>query len=448
MSEFVQSDAGQDCYSSAVTAPSWIVRTPRVFIAALIATAVTISVTPTVSAESKPSAPTNLRAIQLGTTGYPGPTVELRWSAPERGTPPITYRVYRDARLVETTTDLRSRITLLTKGVAYRFAVTAVTLDGESPPARIDVVAQMPPTMPLELQAVPGDGSVTLTWKPPVDSGGTPISGYDVFSSPRAPAPCVMTAPTSCVLTGLRNGRSYEFTVAARNAAWPQLDGQESDPAYATPGALPSGPVNFRQVATGSTSVMLAWERPAVQGDQPITGYQVSIFEDRGPNSPRELYAIRTGPADSLSMTVEGLTPGYEYYFGVRAITEMNVGAMTENVVVNPIGLPAAPERVYILGVGSGAVKVGWEEPDPNGGADPSEYRITATPNSGGSRVIVICRTAIPYEECTTDEIVTGLVNGVTYSFTVAAKNVFGYGPESTDPASATPIGPPQRSNE
>jgi hypothetical protein len=427
---------------------TWMIRPRRFFVTGFVALAVAISMTPTVSADSKPSAPTNLRAIQLGNTGYPGPTVELRWSAPERGTPPITYRVFRDARMVETTKDIRSRITLLTKGTTYRFAVTAVTADGESVPARIDVVAQMPPTMPLELQAVPGDGSVTLTWNPPIDSGGTPISGYDVLSSPRAPSPCVMTAPTTCVLTGLSNGRTYEFTVAARNAAWPQLDGQESDPAYATPGALPSGPVNFRQVATGSTSVMLAWQPPAEPGDQPIAGYQISIFEDRGPNTPRELYAIRTGPADNLSMTIEGLVPGYEYYFGVRAITEMNVGAMTENVIVNPIGLPAAPQRVDILGVGFGAVKVGWEEPDPNGGADPSEYRITATPISGGAPVIVVCRTSIPYEECTTDEIITGLVNGVTYSFTVAAKNAFGYGPESTHPARATPMGPPQRSNE
>jgi hypothetical protein len=32
--------------------------------------------------------------------------------------------------------------------------------------------------------------------------------------------------------------------------------------------------------------------------------------------------------------------------------------------------------------------------------------------------------------------------------FTVAAKNAFGYGPESTHPATATPMGPPQVSDE
>jgi len=35
------------------------------------------------------------------------------------------------------------------------------------------------------------------------------------------------------------------------------------------------------------------------------------------------------------------------------------------------------------------------------------------------------------------------LVNGATYSFTVAAKNKFGWGPTSNYPAFATPEGPP-----
>lgn len=407
-------------------------------------------------AQAEPSAigaPTKLRLTQLGATGYPGPSIELRWEPPAavEGAPsPIAYRVFRDDRLLATTTaaDRVQRVTLLTKGMAYRFTVVAVTAKGTGSPAAISAVAQMPPTMPLNVQAVPSNGSIAISWDPPVDSGGTPITGYDVVSSPSTMTPCAMTGPTSCILRGVRNDQSYEISVSARNAAYPQLDGADSDPAFATPGALPSGPTSFRALATGSTAVMLGWAAPAELGPDPITAYQVSIFEDRGPSAPRELYAITTVAPTVLTTTIEGLTPGYEYYFGVRAVTAVGMGAMTENVVVNPIGLAAAPSRVDILGVGAGAVKVGWEEPDPNGGAAPSEYRITATPVNGGQKVIVVCRTSIPYEECTTDEIVTGLTDGVTYSFTVAARNTFGYGPESTHPAVATPMGPPQASNE
>lgn len=398
-------------------------------------------------------APTKLRVTQLGATGYPGPSVELRWAPPAvtEGAPqPIAYRVYKDGALLATTgtVDRVLRVSLLVKGMAYRFSVAAVTSAGEGARAEMSVIAQMPPSIPLNLRAVPSNGSVLLTWDPPVDSGGTPITGYEVSASPSTQLTCAMLAATTCLLTGLRNDQSYEFTVTARNAAYPALTGVESDPAFATPGALPSGPNDFRLVATGSTSAMLAWSPPSEIGPLPITAYQISIFEDRGPNSPRELYAITTVDPSTASKLIEGLTPGYEYYFGVRAVTATGMGAMTENVIANPIGLSAAPSRVDILGVGSGAVNVGWEEPDPNGGANPSEYRITATPVGGGASIVHVCRTAIPYEECTTDEIVAGLVNGVTYSFTVAAKNAFGYGPESTHPATATPMGPPQVSNE
>lgn len=399
------------------------------------------------------AAPTRFEVRQLGATGYPGPSVELRWAPPvpvDEVPQPIAYRVYRDSTLLATLapTNRVLRVSLLLKGVSYRFSVAAVTSAGEGERAQLAAIAQMPPSMPLNLRAVPSNGSVTLTWDPPVDNGGTPIVSYEVDVSPSTRSTCAMIAPTVCVLSGLRNDQSYEFSVTARNSAFPQLTGVDSDPAFATPGALPSGPNDFRQVGTGSTSVMLAWARPTDIGPAPIAAYQISIFEDRGPNSPRELYAITTvGPA-TLSTLIEGLTAGYEYYFGVRAVTATGMGAMTENVIVNPIGLPAAPNRVDILGVGSGAVKVGWEEPDPDGGAAPSEYRITATPIGGGAPIFHICRTEIPYEECTTDEIVSGLTNGVTYSFTVAAKNAFGYGPDSTHPAQATPMGPPQRSND
>lgn len=419
----------------------------RVLAAIIVTIALTLAgVTPIQAAI--PGAPIDLVAIQLGATGYPGPNIELRWKAPETGEAPTSYRVYRNGRLINVTPSRITRVSLLNKGATYNFAVTSVNADGESARARIQVTGQMPPSMPLNLQAIPGNGAVTLSWSPPMDSGGTLISSYDIVASPTTATPCEMTGPTTCVLTGLRNGTSYEFTVAGRNGAYPQLNGLESEPAFATPGPLPTGPSEFFEDSIGSTSVTLRWGVPTDTGGQEITGYQISIFEDRGPNTPRELYAITVVSAAPRVATIEDLTPGYEYYFGIRAVTANGVGAMTENVVVNPIGLPAAPERVYILGVGAGAVKVGWEEPDPNGGADPSEYRITARPSDGGTPVIAVCRTSIPYEECSTDEIVTGLRNGVTYSFSVAAKNTFGYGPDSTDPATATPKGPAQESNE
>jgi hypothetical protein len=301
----------------------------------------------------------SVRVTRLGATGYPGPSVELRWAPPAvtEGAPqPIAYRVYKDGALLATTGTVDPGPAGLAPGQGHGLPIQCRGGDqcrrgrprgdvGYRADAAIDPVE--PARRPVQWIGPAHLGS-------PVDSGGTPITGYEVSASPSTQLTCAMLAATTCLLTGLRNDQSYEFTVTARNAAYPALTGVESDPAFATPGALPSGPNDFRLVATGSTSAMLAWSPPSEIGPLPITAYQISVFEDRGPNSPRGSYAITTVDPSTASKLIEGLTPGYEYYFGVRAVTATGMGAMTENVIANPIGLSAAPSRVDILGVGSG----------------------------------------------------------------------------------------------
>jgi len=74
-----------------------------------------------------------------------------------------------------------------------------------------------PPSAPLEVTGVAGDGSVSVSWSAPVSSGSFPVSSYQVRSSP-AGGSCLV-AVTSCEVTGLTNGVGYSFTVRALNGA-------------------------------------------------------------------------------------------------------------------------------------------------------------------------------------------------------------------------------------
>ena len=66
----------------------------------------------------------------------------------------------------------------------------------------------------------PGNGQVTVTWTPPVDTGGNPPDSYTVTSN--AGPGCTVTAPaTSCTVTGLVNGTPYTFTVQAQHPNGP-----------------------------------------------------------------------------------------------------------------------------------------------------------------------------------------------------------------------------------
>jgi competence protein ComEC len=72
------------------------------------------------------------------------------------------------------------------------------------------------PGVPTQLQAVPGDGRVSLTWIAPVQDGGAAIDHYliDIVEMDATHG----TTGTSYVVSGLTNGHSYSFQVRAHNS--------------------------------------------------------------------------------------------------------------------------------------------------------------------------------------------------------------------------------------
>jgi len=416
-----------------------------------------------------PAAPTGLRAVPDENPIDPSsPLIRLRWTPPADDADVTGYRVYVDGELRETTRKVKcpagtpvrqgewcANITNLVKGVIYSFSVTALSAAGESKPVVVQRMAVVAPTEPLNLQVVPDNTALTVSWDPPLDTGGGSIRNYLVRTSSFQPGPqpaCAPITATSCKVSGLLNGVHYDVTVEARNSGGARLAGPESIPAIGIPNARPSGPQNFRLVAAGSTTATLAWEAPEHVGNQPILGYTISIFNNEGywfPNQKPEYPQISVG-ADVRRYRLTGLRPGLPYQFAVQAYTKLSPGAMTVNVLHNPLGLPGKPALVDIVGVGNTTVNLEWEDADPNGGVEPTHYRLIATPVDAPAGVFteeIVCPVKAsqdaPDFECAATYLWMRLVNGVTYSFTVAAKNKFGWGPTSDYPAFATPEGPP-----
>ncbi|NCZ71567.1 MAG: hypothetical protein EBY80_15675, partial [Actinobacteria bacterium] len=75
-----------------------------------------------------------------------------------------------------------------------------------------DVGATTPPA-PSGLTVSAGDGSARVAWVAPSSNGGAPITGYAVTGGPG----CTTTGATSCIVSGLSNGTTYNFTVTAVN---------------------------------------------------------------------------------------------------------------------------------------------------------------------------------------------------------------------------------------
>lgn len=118
---------------------------------------------------------------------------------------------------------------------------------------------------------------IDVSWRQPVNTGGSPITGYTVTSS--GGQSCTTTGATICTVSGLTNGTPYTFTVTATNVAG-------TTPASLSTSALapfslssnqtvPSAPRNITAVA-GDGQVTLTWSPPQNYGGEVLTGYTVS----------------------------------------------------------------------------------------------------------------------------------------------------------------------------
>ena len=76
------------------------------------------------------------------------------------------------------------------------------------------------PAAPTSVVATPGNGTATISWSAPTETGNSPIVSYTASAVASASDPtCTVSTGTSCTITGLTNGTSYDVTVTATNAA-------------------------------------------------------------------------------------------------------------------------------------------------------------------------------------------------------------------------------------
>lgn len=93
------------------------------------------------------------------------------------------------------------------------------------------------PGAPGTPTATAGDAAATVSWTAAGD-GGSPVTGYTVTAAPGGRT-CTTAGDLRCTVTGLANGTSYTFTVAATNAVG---QGPASAPSAAVTPRAPESP--------------------------------------------------------------------------------------------------------------------------------------------------------------------------------------------------------------
>ena len=181
--------------------------------------------------------------------------------------------------------------------------------------------------------------------------------------------------------------------------------------------SIPDAPTNAHAIR-GDGSAKVTWSVPARDGGAAITSYVVYSLEDDN------WCEWTSGP---LTCTLTALTNGTTYTFLVFAVNVAGYGPDSDpsNSVI-PAGLPFAPAGVS-AGRGFASAYINWTASNSNG-SPVTGYSVTSTPSSAG------CTTT-----GTLSCAVSGLTNGVSYTFQVSATNGVGQGAGSAPSAPVVP---------
>jgi hypothetical protein len=380
-------------------------------------------------------------AVTVGTPTAPGTPVAipssgkatLSWTQPVSNNGagitgytvvPYIAGVAQTARVLNSTATTAT-ITGLTNGTSYRFTVAARNARGTGPasPASAEVLVGTP-TEPTSVVASVGNQQATVTWTAPPDDGGSAITGYVVTPYKAGVAQMPRTydsTATSQVVSSLQNGKTYTFTVAAKNA---RGTGPKSVPSSPITLGTPTAPRNPSAIP-GNGSATVHWDPPTTGNGGGITGYLITPYLS-GVAQP-----VRTYNSAATTQVVTGLTNTKAYTFKIAAKNGNGTGPLSA-ATAPPIivGAPTAPTGVSAT-AGHGSASVHWSSPS-NNGAGISGYVVTPYHNG-------MAQAAWNFTGTATTRTVTGLTAGESYTFKVAAKNSRGTGPQSVSSNAVTP---------
>jgi hypothetical protein len=267
------------------------------------------------------------------------------------------------------TTGLSHVVTGLTNGVQYTFTVTATNRVGAGAASVASSSVTPAPTVPgapTNVTATAGNAQATVTFSAPTYTGGSPITSYTVSSIPADGVDAnAGSASLSHVITGLKNGTAYAFTVTANSANGPSLPSTSNS---VTPAPTIPGAPTISGVAAGDSQVTVTFAQGS-DGGSAITGYTVTSKPAGGVDA--------NAGSTSLNHVITGLANKVDYTFTVTATNA--VGTSTPSAASTSVK-PFTPISFTVTAT-AGA----------NGSMSPTTQKVVAgatasfavTPNAG-----------------------------------------------------------------
>lgn len=275
----------------------------------------------------------------------------------------------------------------LTVGTSYTFKVSATNEVGTGPYSAASTTATrvlaVVPSQPTNVSAVQDGTTLTtanVSWTAPASNGGAPLSGYIVKATDTATGAFIMKTvsgtPTSYVFKNLTVGKTYTFSVTARNSIGYSVYSDASTGLYMAPRA-PGAPSNVRLRATTLNTVTVSWSAPRISGNAARTGYVVTL------NNGVET-VVRNASATASSLIVDGLQGGTTYNVEVAAVNEVGTGVSALSLTpINVLGQASAPENIAATYPSANKTVISWTAPTTLNFGSIRRYEIRYTDANG-----------------------------------------------------------------
>lgn len=292
----------------------------------------------------------------------------------------------------------------------------------------VETIDPRPPSEPLNLSAMGGDGHIGLGWARPADDGGIGIRGYRLCKGNSSDNLTWLAdlepLETSYFDRAVENGMTYWYTVVAFNQMG---SGPRAPVVNATPRGPPSPPVGL--IAEGGRgNVSLDWRSPLRDGGLPVLGYRLY----RGASMFDIEHLADLGNVTSYLDT--DVVNGQVYHYKLLAFNSLGNGTFSKVVSAVPIGLPSEPLFPRARAVGEG-IQLDWRPPGSDGGRAILGYMVFRGLSEDDLVSIANVTSGTTFDDGAVDF-------NVSYFYAVSAFNDGGVGPMS-DVVDARVLGPP-----
>ena len=228
------------------------------------------------------------------------------------------------------------------------------------------LVQSIKPSAPRALTGIPGAGQVLLSWSAPASSGLTIVRDYTVQYA-NAGGPWIsfndgISTRTTAMVTGLTNGSSYTFRVAAINSLGIGI--YSSNSPSITPLSKPSTPTILSTTANDGL-VSLTWRAPVSNGGSSITDYILQFSTNSGASWVQSIDSVSINTA----ATVSSLTNGVTYLFRVAAVNAAGAGDWSSpSSPITPRSLAGSVSELLAV-AGNTQAALTWNSPASTGGS-------------------------------------------------------------------------------